>query len=364
MSWKAHQISFLNCLASSNRLFSVCNGTEVEVSFKTEKLLPLRMQFDLQIVVIRFVRIFEKPFLAVSIKVIGCVISRFPSHSLGLGIRVITAFFHSAGISVSDRQRLYNSSKCCFNRELAFFINMFWMPEGPGALCDDDSLMIFSNSSYDIGFITEIKTLFEMCDLGSYWFFHSSDGQDFIIHFLVQLWKCCLTASSTSGGLSINSLFWDTLSIIIELCDFSKMLAIMWLRFVVKYAWFFWIAIFMLFAWYSLNSIFYLFYKFVLIFLSIGKIVFRLIVLILWDLILGTSKLIFDKILLIRSGLMFCETLQWWMRLPISRQAFWVLDNIVKWFFSLVRVLVFRCELAEDSMASLINFYHSFKDVL
>jgi hypothetical protein len=51
----------------------MCMGVVVEVPLRTEKLDPFRISFDLQICEMRLVSMKDKPFLAVSMSVIGLV---------------------------------------------------------------------------------------------------------------------------------------------------------------------------------------------------------------------------------------------------------------------------------------------------
>ena len=77
----------------------------------------------------------------------GLVMSKLPSQSLGFGMSMIIAFFHSFGMSERRRHLLYRLSNCYLIIVLDFLRRMFCMPDKPGALYDAELLRILLNSS-------------------------------------------------------------------------------------------------------------------------------------------------------------------------------------------------------------------------
>src|SRR6185436_13095148 len=88
MSWKSNHISLFFPFASSIRLSSVIIGYSVHPPGNPAQLFGEITFVSLITFVVLVVIIFVKIFLAVSIRVIGLTIFKFPSQSFGLGSKI------------------------------------------------------------------------------------------------------------------------------------------------------------------------------------------------------------------------------------------------------------------------------------
>ena len=111
----------------------MCRGDAVDMFLSTEKLLPFNICFSEQILDIRCVIMRENHLRVISSRAIGLVISRLPSQSCGLDIRIISAFFQSVGISCCIKHLLKRLRSDANIFGPLCWIRMFFIPLGPGA---------------------------------------------------------------------------------------------------------------------------------------------------------------------------------------------------------------------------------------
>src|SRR6266498_3827110 len=111
------------------------SGSNVEVPGKPANWFPLRTVFCTKILARRLFNNRTMALRVVSRRVIGRVLLRLHSHSLGLGMGYTLASLHAEGMSLRNRQPATNFCKVediegprCFNISLV-------IPEGPAALC-------------------------------------------------------------------------------------------------------------------------------------------------------------------------------------------------------------------------------------
>src|SRR5947209_5373435 len=115
MSWRMSQASCSGLVFASSMIFvSMQIGTCVEVPFSTEQLLPRRTSFSRHAFSSLFVNIFVNIFLAVSISMIGLVMSTFLFQFLGFGIKMVFVFFQVLGIflCVMILSKISSSASC------------------------------------------------------------------------------------------------------------------------------------------------------------------------------------------------------------------------------------------------------------
>src|SRR5882724_7040303 len=130
-----HASLLSDVFASSHMLVRMLIGPCVDVPFSTEQLLPFRMSLSLQIFSILLVIILVKIFLAVSMRVIGRVMSTFLFQSFGLGIKIMFALLHAAGISSSSKRILLHISRSVmWTLTSALFQHSYVNLDGPAAL--------------------------------------------------------------------------------------------------------------------------------------------------------------------------------------------------------------------------------------
>ena len=135
MSCRIIQASlFVEDFASSHNCVKVVMGPCVDVPFSTEQLLPFKTLCVRQIFSILLVMTLVKIFLAVSISVMGRVMSTFLFQFFSLGIKMMLAFFQADGISSSSRTRLKISSSVMCTLVSAFRQHSYVNFDGPAAL--------------------------------------------------------------------------------------------------------------------------------------------------------------------------------------------------------------------------------------
>src|SRR5436305_15302068 len=94
--------------------------------------------------------ILTKFFLKQSSKVIGLVLLRFPSNSLGLGMGKIVAFRQRSGIVFNFKIRLNSCIIRCNTFNGKCLIISYEIFDGPVALLLGSNLMVFESSSKEI----------------------------------------------------------------------------------------------------------------------------------------------------------------------------------------------------------------------
>src|SRR3954467_6318315 len=110
MSCITNQSSFLLFVACSIMKLIIWIGRDIDVSFRTEKLSPIRIGWLEQIFDILFVSILVRSFQPVSIRVIGLVFFKLPLQVSFFGISTMVECFHSVGMT---RCLMHSFSRWC-----------------------------------------------------------------------------------------------------------------------------------------------------------------------------------------------------------------------------------------------------------
>src|SRR6266487_253097 len=122
------------------------------------------------------VSILVKIFLAVSIRMMGLVMSMFLCQFFGFGIRIVLVFFQALGIFLCEIVHSNTVSKALRTKSPVCFQHSYVRPEGPAALLFDTSLMAAVSSFRVIVFMTSPKAFEGMCCFGSYFVFQKPSG--------------------------------------------------------------------------------------------------------------------------------------------------------------------------------------------